>query len=127
MSWSRTPTCSERGHDPARRRLAALLLAALALPATGAHAGPLDAPKAKGLIGERIDGYLGVVDPSAPADVKALVQTVNAEREARYAEIAKKRGVPTAAVAQLAGEKVIAETPPGQYVMGADGRWQKKR
>jgi hypothetical protein len=124
MSFSRKAICSERG--PTRRRLLALLPVAALLPATAGLAGPLDAPKAQGLIGERIDGFLGVVDPAAPADVKALVEQVNAQRRAAYADIAQKRGVPVEAVAQIAAEKVIAEAPSGHYVMGADGQWRRK-
>jgi hypothetical protein len=125
MSSSRKAICTEPGIG--RRRLLSLVLVAVAiLPATAAPAGPLDAPKADGLIGERIDGYLGIVDPAAPASVKALVEQVNAQRRQAYADIAQKRGVPVEAVAQIAGEKVVAEAPSGQYVMGADGRWRRK-
>jgi uncharacterized protein YdbL (DUF1318 family) len=127
MSFCRTAISSEPHRGTNRRSLLGLvLLAGCLLPTAAARAGALDAPKAEGLIGERIDGYLGVVDPNAPADVRKLVDQVNAEREARYAEIAKKRAVPTKAVALIAGEKVVGEAPSGQYVMGKDGRWQKK-
>ena len=74
-------------------------------------------------MGERIDGYLGVVG-GAPADVVQLVEQVNAERRAKYAEIAQKQGAPVEAVAQIAGKKLIEHTGPGEYVMGADGQWR---
>ncbi len=77
-------------------------------------------------MGERIDGYVGVVDAGAPGDVKALVEKINAERKAKYAEIAQKQGAPVAAVAQIAGKKLIERAPKGEYVMGADGQWQRK-
>ena len=59
-------------------------------------------------MGERIDGYLGVVDSGAPAEVKRLVEQINAERQAKYAEIAKQQGAPVQAVAQIAGEKLVS-------------------
>lgn len=104
--------------------LAALTL--LAAPAPGAWAEDLDAAKAAGWIGERPDGFLGIVNPEAPADVKKLVTEINAKRKQKYAEIAKENGTAIDAVAALAGQKVIERTPAGQYVMGSDGRWKKK-
>jgi uncharacterized protein YdbL (DUF1318 family) len=103
--------------------IAAVLLLLAAPP--GARADELDAAKAAGHVGERADGYLGVVS-GAPASAKALVDSVNAKRRAKYAEIAKQNGTPVEAVAALMGEKLIDRAPAGQYVMGADGRWKKK-
>lgn len=108
---------------------AALAIAALVLSfaaAPNAWAEDLASAKAAGQVGERADGYLGLVSPSAPPAVKALVEDVNAKRKARYAEIAKQRGISVAEVAALAGPKLIEKTEAGQYVMGTDGRWVKK-
>jgi uncharacterized protein len=107
-------------------RLGAIAFVALGLCFGPALAGPLDDAKAAGLVGERIDGYLGVVDSGAPAEVKRLVDQINAERQARYAEIAQKQGAPVQAVAQIAGEKLIQRAGGGEYVMGADGQWRRK-
>ena len=107
-------------------RLLALALLALGLSFGTALADPLDDAKAAGLVGERIDGYLGVVDSGAPADVKRLVEQINAERQAKYAEIAKQQGAPVQAVAQIAGEKLVQRAGGGEYVMGADGQWRRK-
>ena len=107
-------------------RMGAIVLLVLGLGAGPAQAGPLEDAKAAGLVGERIDGYLGVVESGAPGDVKRLIEQVNAERESKYAEIAKKQGVPVKAVAQIAGEKLINRAGGGEYVMGADGQWRQK-
>jgi uncharacterized protein len=107
-------------------RLLALALLAVGLCFGPALAGPLDDAKAAGLVGERIDGYLGVVDSGAPAEVRRLVEQINAERQAKYAEIAQKQGAPVEAVAQIAGEKLIERAGGGEYVMGADGQWRQK-
>jgi hypothetical protein len=111
-----------------------LATTALALAATcvffaaapSAWAEDLDAAKAAGSLGERPDGYLGVVSASAPPAAKQLALDINAKRKLKYAEIAKQNGTAVDAVAALAGGKLIERTPAGQYVMGADGRWQKK-
>jgi uncharacterized protein len=107
-------------------RLCALVGLGLALAIAPAAAGALEDAKSSGLVGERIDGYLGVVGSSAPADVVQLVEQVNAERRAKYAEIAQKQGAPVEAVAQIAGKKLIERAGPGEYVIGADGQWQHK-
>jgi uncharacterized protein len=107
-------------------RVGAIALLAVGLGFGPAFADALDDAKAAGLVGERIDGYLGVVDSGAPADVRRLVEQINAERRAEYAEIADKKGVPVKAVAQIAGEKLINRAGGGEYVMGADGQWRRK-
>jgi uncharacterized protein len=55
-----------------------------------------------------------------------MVDQVNAERRQKYAEIAAERGTSVEAVAQIAGQKLIARAPGGQYVLGADGEWRQK-
>ena len=104
----------------------ALLLAALLSLAAPASANALDAAKAAGQVGEALDGFLHLVDSSAPADVKALVQEVNEKRKAKYQSIASKRAAPLAEVAALAGAKLVERTPAGQYVLQASGKWKKK-
>jgi uncharacterized protein YdbL (DUF1318 family) len=107
-------------------RIGAVVWLVVGLGIGPAQAGPLEDAKAQGLVGERIDGYVGVVDSGAPGSVKNLVNQINAEREAKYAEIAKKQGAPIEAVAQIAGKKLIERAGPGEYVMGADGSWRQK-
>ena len=89
-----------------------------------AHASALDDAKAAGHLGERIDGYLGVV-PGAPGSAAALAEDINSKRRARYEDIAKKRGVPVEAVAQIAGKKLVAKAPSGQMIM-ENGGWRAK-
>ena len=106
--------------------IAALLaLALVALPSGLALADPLGDAKQAGSVGERPDGYLGVVGNASP-QVTALVQDVNEKRRQKYSGIAKKNGTSVDAVAALAGKKWIEKTPPGQYVMTSSGKWIKK-
>jgi hypothetical protein len=109
--------------------LATLLLSTASIlfaAAPGARAQDLEDARAAGWVGERPDGYVGVVAAGAPAWAKQLADDVNAKRKLKYAEIAKQNGTAVEAVAALAGAKLIERTPPGQYVLGADGRWQLK-
>ena len=60
----------------AARWLAPISALVLVLAAAPVLAADLDGAKAAGQVGERVDGYLGLVDANAPADVKALVERV---------------------------------------------------
>ena len=70
--------------------------------AFSAFALSLDEAKAKGLVGERPNGYLGAVNP-----------------------IAKRNRTDLRSVETLAGEKAIQNTTPGNFVEGPGG-WVKK-
>jgi uncharacterized protein YdbL (DUF1318 family) len=107
-------------------RLAVLLLLLGGPFAAPAFAIELKEAKAQGLVGERVDGFVGVVIASPPADVARLVERVNAQRREKYGEVASQRGVPLDAVAKIAGEKQIERAPAGQYIAGPDGRWRQK-
>ncbi|MCP5368253.1 MAG: YdbL family protein [Hyphomicrobiales bacterium] len=113
---------------PAKLAAAALVVLALALAGTvtvPAWAADLGQAKSAGQVGERTDGYLGLIG-SPPGDVRAMVDDINAKRKARYAEIAKKTGASVKNVGLLAGAKAIEMAAPGSYVMDASGAWIKK-
>lgn len=110
-----------RGRLP---RVAALLFGLfLSLAAAAAS---LDSAKSDGWIGEKPDGYLGLVRNDAPGDVKAMVDDVNGKRRQRYQEIAKQQGAPLSEVEKVGGQTAIDKTAPGHYVMDLSGRWRKK-
>ncbi|MGF1640230.1 MAG: YdbL family protein [Rhodospirillales bacterium] len=113
----------------ARAAAAALTFALLAVlpPAAGpAHALTLDEARQAGWVGERPDGYLGLVDPAAPAAARKLVDDVNVKRRAHYADIAQRTGADVRDVGILAGEKLISGANPGTFVMDAAGRWRRR-
>lgn len=99
-------------------------LAALLAAPQFSHALSLDAAKAQGLVGERSDGYLGVVSPTAEA--AALAKEINNKRRAEYTRIATQNGQPRGVIEKLAAEKAYARSPAGHYLQGADGSWKKK-
>jgi uncharacterized protein YdbL (DUF1318 family) len=107
-----------------RTPIAVLIAAVLAVASPAAALG-LDAAKARGLIGERPDGYVEVVDTGAAPEVLALARDVNAKRLLAYQKVARQNGAPVADVAKIAGKKLIDSAPPGTYVK-IGGKWVKK-
>ena len=82
--------------------------------------------KEAGWVGERPNGYLGLVKPDTPNDIKKLVQDINAKRRERYLEIAKKNGTKLEAVKVIVGAKLIKRAQPSDYIMNSAGKWIKK-
>jgi len=103
-----------------------LALAAFAFaPAASAGDPVIDAAISSGTVGERIDGYLGVVG-TADATTVRKVQDINNRRRAVYEQTARDNNTTVQIVAQLAGEKQIAKLKPGQFYMNDSGVWQSK-
>jgi len=91
-----------------------------------AVASPLTQPKADGLIGEQANGYIGLVTQNVPADIKKLVNDVNARRKAGYQKIAKREGTNLAEVERVGGNTAIEKTLRGNYIRDASGAWRRK-
>lgn len=112
--------------NPRTLKTTLLVILALAvwLSAGAALASALEDARAAGTVGERRDGYVGLVAKSPTDAQKAFVADINAQRKAAYAQIAKKTGTSVGAVAKLQAEKLIREqAAKGNYVEGADGGW----
>ena len=110
-------------------RWSVVALVAFAVPAlvpAAAVAAELDTAKRAGLVGERPDGFVGLVRGDAPANVRSLVNTVNAERRAGYEDVARRTGASAREVGILAGRRLIGAAPPGTYVMTEAGQWIRK-
>lgn len=114
-----------------RRFFRALTAALFLLAAPAVIGGPalaqdaLAAAKTAGQIGERPDGLVGAV-PGAPPLVETLVAEVNAQRLARYKQIAQSNGTALDKVQAVAGQQLVERTPAGQFVMTPAGQWQRK-
>jgi uncharacterized protein len=85
----------------------------------------LQTAKAQGLVGETPTGYLELVKPGS-ADVKSMMNEINAARKKEYQAIAKRNNTELSVVEVLAGKKAIERTPSGQYVKSPSGQWVKK-
>lgn len=83
--------------------------------------------KSQCLIGEQIDGYLGTITGQAPpAEVAREVRSVNQQRKAAYANIARKTGLTIDLTAKRVAEKQINKAPSGHCVQNLDRSWRKK-
>ena len=106
-------------------RLTAALIMSAVLDVTLLPAADLAQAKTAGLVGEQLDGYLGVVRADAPGDVKAMINSINSRRRTEYERIAKQNGVSVDQVSRLTAQKVIQQAAPGHYVQTPAG-WQKR-
>jgi uncharacterized protein YdbL (DUF1318 family) len=87
----------------------------------------VDAAKARGEIGEQVDGYLGIVTGKSPSEaVRNAMLEINIARKAVYTQAADGSGQPASVFAQLTGEKQIKKSAQGTYVKDATGVWKKK-
>ena len=115
------------------RRTLSLALAAALLGAAPAPAFQADVSadvaaslRATGQVGERFDGYLGLVG-NAPASVRAEMDAVNIKRRAFYTDLAAKRGAKLEEVAATAACRILAtRVQPGQYYQLQDGVWRQR-
>lgn len=106
--------------------ISSLLVTIILLAGAGfAVAADLQSAKSDGLVGEQLNGYLGIVDAGASSDVRALVKDVNAKRKAKYESIANQNSTSLETVELLAGKKAVEKTQAGNYIQTATG-WKKK-
>lgn len=110
-----------------RRRapgLAALFLSAAALTEP-ALAEDYNSAKAAGLIGERMDGYVGVVGAGTP-ELRRIADDTNIKRKAVYAEQAQSQHATVEEYAFTSGCLLIAKTSPGMKYQAPDGSWKTR-
>jgi uncharacterized protein len=86
----------------------------------------LEEAKSQGIVGERPNGYLGVVKPGASAAAQALVSEVNQKRRQAYADISRRNTTSLEAVEMLAGETASKNTQPGNFIQLPSGQWRQK-
>ena len=103
--------------------VAAAFLAALS-PAAAQAPAALGAAIASGQVGERYDGYMGIVG-STSAEVRRQVSAVNIQRRSLYAQLAAQRRVNAQVVGIATGCELIAHLSAGQAYMTGDGTWHR--
>lgn len=104
---------------------AALLALGMAGPATAQRDPAYAAARAAGQIGEKMDGYLGVVG-SAGAAVRAMVDDLNIKRRALYSQKAQAANATVEEYAFTSGCQLISQTAPGEKYQAPDGSWQTR-
>jgi len=102
----------------------AFLLIAIA-PAALAQTLVLEAARAAGAIGERYDGYVGIVAPVSP-EVRSQVATINIRRRSLYSSLAARKGVSPQEVGITAGCQLLARVGFGQAYMLAESGWRRR-
>lgn len=105
--------------------VAALALGATATAVSAQRDPAYQAARSSGLVGEKIDGYLGFVSPPSPS-VKKLVDSLNIKRKAVYVKTATSQGVRPADAAFAGGCNNIRRTKAGEYYQAPGGNWVKR-
>lgn len=101
----------------------ALLALAMAGPAHAQRDPGYEAARASGQVGERTDGYLGIVG-TADAGLRKIVDDINIKRRALYAQKAQAARATLEEYAFTAGCLAISRTAPGERYQAPGGGWQ---
>ncbi|WP_221793772.1 YdbL family protein [Oceanobacter mangrovi] len=102
------------------------LLAGL-LVSVAASALDLDSARELGIVGERLDGYIGLIQADN-SDAATLVKSINTQRRTHYQEIANKQNTPLANIEKIAGEKLTGKArDEGFYYQAGDSSWQREQ
>jgi uncharacterized protein YdbL (DUF1318 family) len=111
----------------AKAAFGGMLLAALALPAPAmAQRDPAyEAARQAGQVGEKMDGYLGVIG-SQPAAIQNMVADLNRQRRENYTQRAQAQSVTLQEYALTQGCILISRTAPGEKYQAPDGSWQTR-
>jgi uncharacterized protein YdbL (DUF1318 family) len=104
---------------------AALVLTGIASPAFAQRDPAYEAARASGQVGEKMDGYLGIVG-GGDANLRRLVDDLNIKRRAVYADKAKAANATLEEYAFTAGCVAIARTSAGEKYQAPDGSWQTR-
>ncbi len=111
----------------AKAFLGGLVLAGLTIsaPALAQRDPAYQAARAAGQVGEKMDGYLGVVGGQS-ASIEKLASDINIRRRENYAQKAQEQRVTLQEYAFTQGCILIARTEPGERYQAPDGSWQTR-
>ena len=103
----------------------ATAIGGLATPAFAQRDPAYAAARSAGQVGEKMDGYLGIVGASTP-ELQRLVNDINIKRRAVYAERAKATNATLEEYALTAGCQAILATAPGEKYQAPSGSWETR-
>ena len=83
------------------------------------------AARSAGQVGEKMDGYLGIVGAETP-ELRRIVNDINIKRRAVYSERAQATNATLEEYALTAGCQAIAATKAGEKYQAPDGSWQTR-
>ena len=107
------------------RRLLLILAAACLAPRAVAQSPLLSQAIAAGQVGERYDGYLGVVGAAPPA-VQRQVRAINIQRRNLYIQLAARRNVFPDVVGMATGCQLLSQLSAGEAYLLQDGSWRRR-
>lgn len=105
--------------------IAAAAAGLLAAPALAQRDPAYEAARSAGQVGEKMDGYLGIVGAGS-AELQRVVSEINIKRRALYADKARAANATLEEYALTAGCLAIARTAPGEKYQAPDGSWQTR-
>jgi uncharacterized protein YdbL (DUF1318 family) len=115
-----------------RRSLSLHLIAGAVALATGLGAAQAQsrdpayaAARAAGQVGEKMDGYLGLVGGGS-SELRAMVDDLNIKRRSLYSQKAQAQHATVEEYAFTSGCLLIAQTAPGEKYQAPDGSWQTR-
>ncbi|MEL6529544.1 MAG: YdbL family protein [Pseudomonadota bacterium] len=103
----------------------AVALGTVAAPAMAQRDPAYAAARANGTVGEKPDGYLGIVGQATPA-LQRLVDDINIKRRAVYSRKARENSATLEAYSLTAGCQAIARTVPGEKYQTPAGEWMTR-
>ena len=103
----------------------AVALGSVAAPAYAQRDPAYAAARSSGQVGEKMDGYLGIVG-SETVELRRIVNDINIKRRAVYSERAQATNATLEEYALTAGCQAILATKPGEKYQAPDGSWQTR-
>lgn len=104
---------------------AALAAGGIAAPAFAQRDPAYDSARSAGQIGEKMDGYLGIVTAETES-LRRIVNSINIKRRAVYSDKARAANATLEEYAFAAGCQAIMKTSPGEKYQAPDGSWQTR-
>lgn len=105
--------------------VAALAVGGIAASASAQRDPAYDSARSAGQIGEKMDGYLGIVTGETES-LRRIVNSINIKRRAVYSDKARAANATLEEYAFAAGCQAIMKTSPGERYQAPDGSWQTR-
>ena len=106
-------------------RFAPVVVAALLATPAAAQSPAVAQAIQSGQVGERYDGYLGIVATAAP-QLRREVSAVNIQRRKLYTDLSARRNVTTELVGMATACQLLSQLPVGEAYMLNDGAWRRR-
>lgn len=106
-----------------KRIIWVVLLLLVSIPAWALS---LEQAKSQGLVGEQLNGYLGIVITNPSNDLRTLVTNVNQQRKTLYQRSAQEASVTLEVFEIRAGQRLQERAKAGEYLQDQNSQWRRK-